>query len=181
MDYFTAVDDLISGGQSDDSGAGMIGDIEYNSCCYYFYASLDTDKLRSNLEGTENADEIAGAALPAVVEAMAYTNPSGKQNTFAGHVLPEVITIESKQKKVPVSYVNAFAVPAKAHGGMSVAQDSVQKLIEEIDLVDSKFGLPVNHRLWFTMRGESQPKNAENCVSFGELLDRLSTIEAEED
>lgn len=47
-DYFTAVDDLLTGSES--TGAGMIGDIDFDSCCYYEYASLDMDKLRENLK-----------------------------------------------------------------------------------------------------------------------------------
>ena len=42
-DYFTAMDDLLNGETADESGAAMIGDIDYNSSCYYLYAALDTD------------------------------------------------------------------------------------------------------------------------------------------
>lgn len=33
-DYFTAVDDLINGSETE-KGSAMIGDIDYNSSCYY--------------------------------------------------------------------------------------------------------------------------------------------------
>ena len=42
-DYFTTVDDLLNQKEDGTVGAGMLGDIDYNSCCYYEYASLDTD------------------------------------------------------------------------------------------------------------------------------------------
>ena len=32
-DYYTAMDDLLK--NNEETGAGMIGDTDYNSCCYY--------------------------------------------------------------------------------------------------------------------------------------------------
>lgn len=48
FDYFTAVDDL---GAADETGAGMIGQVEFNSATFYRYAVLDLDKLATNLQG----------------------------------------------------------------------------------------------------------------------------------
>ncbi len=84
-DYYTAMDDLLRSGE--ESGAGMIGDTDYNSCCYYEYASIDTDALAENLKNAPNRDALIGRVIPALLQAMAYTNPSGKQNTFAGQIL----------------------------------------------------------------------------------------------
>jgi hypothetical protein len=42
FDYFTAVDDK---GDADESGAGMIGQVEFNSATFYRYAALDAGKL----------------------------------------------------------------------------------------------------------------------------------------
>ena len=56
-DYFTAVDDLLNKEEDpDDSGAAMIGDVDYNSCCYYEYASIDTDILADNLKNAEDPE-----------------------------------------------------------------------------------------------------------------------------
>lgn len=93
-DYFTAMDDLLRGETEDEKGAAMIGDVDYNASCYYLYASLDTDALRENLRYSEDADELVRKTLPALLRAMAFTNPSGKQNSFAGHVLPSAMMIE---------------------------------------------------------------------------------------
>lgn len=169
-DYFTAVDDLVKGGESDDAGAGMIGDIEYNASCYYIYACIDVDQLRENLKNAEDADALVRAAIPAVIEAMAYSNPSGKQNTFAGHVLPEVIMIEEKQRKVPVNYANAFIVPASMGGGRSLIADSAQKLAHEVDTIDRKYGLEVKDRLWFALDDGEKPEKATECSTFAELI-----------
>jgi 20S proteasome alpha/beta subunit len=46
FDYFTAVDDL-----SGETGAGMIGDVEFNSSTYYKYLNVHWEKLVENLGG----------------------------------------------------------------------------------------------------------------------------------
>jgi CRISPR system Cascade subunit CasC len=149
-DYYTAVDDLIE--QSDDNGAGMIGDIDYNSCCYYFYTAIDTDQLQMNLEPVPERKALIELVLPEMIEIMAFTNPSGKQNSFAGHSLPDLICIEVKADKVPVNYANAFVKPAKAGFQTELVEDSVLKLKNEIDLIDSSYGLEIKHRAWFCPR-----------------------------
>ena len=112
-DYFTAMDDLLSGEVIEEKGSAMIGDTDYNSACYYVYASLDTDILMKNLKDTPDAEQLVKAAVPALIRTMALTNPSGKQNSFAGNVLPSAILVECKEEKVPVSMVNAFVRPIK--------------------------------------------------------------------
>jgi CRISPR system Cascade subunit CasC len=107
FDYFTAVDDLKKGGE-EDSGAGMIGDVEFNSACYYKYFSLDFDDLVNNLAGPEpdekalkEAKEIALITTKAFINAAIKTTPSGKQNTFAAHQLPDAVLIEMRKKNIP--------------------------------------------------------------------------------
>lgn len=108
-DYFTAMDDLLDG--RDENGAAMIGNVDYNSCCYYECASVDTNALCENLKNVENREELMHSILPALLKAMAYTNPSGNQNTFAGQILLDMVMIECKADKIPLSYANAFEVP----------------------------------------------------------------------
>ena len=129
-DYFTAMDDLLSGATLEEAGSAMIGDTDYNSACYYSYASLDTDILMENLKDTPDAAQIVKAAVPALVRTMALTNPSGKQNSFAGNVLPSAILIECKEEKVPVSMVNAFVRPIKpeAANDYDLVKGSIQAL-----------------------------------------------------
>ena len=145
-DYFTAVDDLLSGMAEDEKGAAMIDDTDYNASCYYLYASLDTDALRENLKYSEDAEQIVAKAVPALLRAMAFTNPSGKQNSFAGHVLPSAVLVECKTKKVPTSMVNAFVKPVAA---ADPVEESIRKLAAETDMMVRNYALPVEERLWF--------------------------------
>ena len=169
-DYFTAMDDLLRGETIDEKGAAMIGDLDYNASCYYLYASLDTDELLENLKYSEDAETIVKKALPALLRAMAFTDPSGKQNSFAGHVLPSAVMVECKTRKVPTSMVNAFVKPA---GTADPLEDSIRKLAEETDMTARNFGLPVEERLWFCVdKYEIKPQSATKCfAAFPELVD----------
>ena len=150
-DYFTAMDDLLSGATMEETGSAMIGDTDYNSACYYLYASLDTDILQENLRYTQDAEKLIQTAVPALIRTMALTNPSGKQNSFAGNVLPSAILIECKEEKVPVSMVNAFVRPIKPEpaNDYDIVRGSIQALADQVDTIQNSFGLAVERRLWF--------------------------------
>ena len=169
-DYFTAMDDLLNGATTEEKGAAMIGDADYNASCYYIYASLDTDALRENLKYSEDADTIVAKALPALLRTMAFTDPSGKQNSFAGHVLPSAVMVECKTKKVPTSMVNAFVKPVSA---ADPVEESIRKLAAETDMMARNFGLPVERRLWFCVdKYAIRPESATNVFSsFPELVE----------
>lgn len=74
-DYFTAMDDLLSGEVIEEKGSAMIGDTDYNSACYYIYASLDTDILMKNLKDTPDAEQLVKAAIPALIRTMGVDQP----------------------------------------------------------------------------------------------------------
>lgn len=171
-DYFTAMDDLLRGETADESGAAMIGDIDYNSSCYYIYASLDTDILKENLKDAANADEILTKAIPALLRTMAFTNPSGKQNSFAGHVLPGAVLVECKKTKIPTSMVNAFVEPVRS-GSRDLLGNSIEKLAQEVDTVARNYGLPVEKRIWFCVDKYAMVPQCDAliCKTFPELVD----------
>lgn len=163
-DYFTAMDDLLTGDLMDEKGAALIGDIDYNTSCYYIYASLDVDALKANLLHTEGVDEIVEKAIPALLRTMAFSNPSGKQNSFAGHVLPSAVLVECKACKVPTSMVNAFVEPVRPGGGQDLVGKSIEKLAEEVDVIARNYGLPVEKRLWFCVdKYDIKPTCAAVC------------------
>lgn len=174
-DYFTAMDDLLGGEIMEEKGAGMIGDVDYNASCYYIYASLDTDALCDALKDAENVNKIITVALPALLRAMAFTNPNGKQNSFAGHVLPSCMMVECKEKKVPTSLVNAFVEPVR---GQDVVKDSIRKLADEADMLARNFGLPVRERLWFCVdKYDVRPECATKvCATFPELVEAAAAL-----
>jgi CRISPR system Cascade subunit CasC len=190
FDYFTAVDDLQGLDDDEDAGACHINDTEFNSACYYKYFSLDLAALIANLAGPEPRDkapkadheayasrvaEAKGAALRVVdsfIRAAVFTTPTGKQNSFAAHQLPDAILAEVRCRKTPVSYANAFVKPARAHGEVDLVEDSLAKFSEHVGTLTRKFSLETSPRLWFSTREATIPGTVA-CDSLDELLARL--------
>jgi CRISPR system Cascade subunit CasC len=133
FDYFTAVDDI-----SGESGAGMIGDVEYNSSTYYKYFNVHWEGLCENLGDDV---EVAEQAVLALLEAAATTQPSGKQNTFAAHNLPALILVEVREKNLPVSYANAFLKPARHDHKHTLMDNAVAKLNDYMDSIGQTYDL----------------------------------------
>ena len=175
-DYFTAMDDMLTGESMESTGSAMIGDTDYNSACYYIYASIDSDTLQDNLRFGENPDLLVQKAIPALLQTMAWSNPTGKQNSFAGHVLPSAVLVECKEKKVPVSYVNAFVEPAYATQKRDLVAASAEKLVQECDMIARNFGVPVSKRLWFCVDkyAITPPQQAISCNTFGALVEEVA-------
>lgn len=133
FDYYTAVDDL-----SGESGAGMIGDIEFNSSTFYKYLNVHWEQLVKSL-GNDTA--IARQAVLALLEAAATAQPSGKQNTFAAHNLPDLVLVEVRERNLPVSYANAFIKPAQQNFKQSLMDVSIGCLADYVARVTKTFGL----------------------------------------
>ncbi len=123
MDFYTAVDDLNPG---EETGAGMMGVVGFNSACYYRYALVDRDQLARNLarktarnngEWTQNLEQTdyqeADRVIEAFLEAMVYAIPTGKKSSFAAQNLPSFGLFVRRQKGVPISLANAFAKPVR--------------------------------------------------------------------
>lgn len=123
MDFYTAVDDL---NPAEETGAGMMGVVGFNSACYYRYALVDRDSLARNLarktdrpngKWTQNIEandyREADKVITAFLEAMVYAIPSGKQHSFAAQNLPSFGMFVRRKGGVPVSLANAFASPIR--------------------------------------------------------------------
>ena len=168
-DFFTAVDDL-NEKYGTDAGSAMMGDIDFNANCYYQYAALDMDQLRDNLCGNQNTEDILRCLLPALVNAIAFSNPTGKQNSFAGHVVPSLICIEKKAKKIPISYINAFEKPVRKN----YSAESIDALCEEIETVEKTYGKLCEERVWFAPKHEKKPQNTQKVDTLAQMMETLA-------
>ena len=112
-DYFTAVDDC----QTDSTGAGHLGTVEYNSSTLYRYATVNVMELKGKL-GAEQAAE----TVRAFGEAFLFSMPTGKQNTFANRTLPDAVYVTIREDQ-PVNLCGAFerAVSRGEQGGYAEA------------------------------------------------------------
>jgi CRISPR system Cascade subunit CasC len=194
FDYFTAVDDLP--GESfltEDKGADMIGDVEFTSACYYKYFSIDFSALVDNLAGPRPNDKATAAeaaaydhhltashrlarhTVMALLRAAVFTTPSGKQNTFAAHQLPDAILVEAREQHIPISYANAFVKAVQARESDNLIDLSIERLTEHVDTVTRKFSLKPTNRYWFTTR-DAMTMGAAPCDTLDDLLGELDGL-----
>lgn len=106
-DYFTAVDDL---NQDEESGAGHLGTVEFNSSTLYRYATVNIAELQKHLGSQTDT------AVKCFAEAFIKTMPTGKQNTFANRTLPDYVYVALRTDQ-PVNLVGAFEKPVSGKDG----------------------------------------------------------------
>lgn len=170
FDYFTAVDDI-----SEEKGAGMIGDIEFNSSTYYKYFNVQWDELLKNLGGDV---EIARKSVITFLEAAVTAQPSGKQNTFAAFSLPDLVVVEVSERNLPVSYANAFLKPVRPSHDKSLMESSIQQLGAYLEKVEKVYNLTAK-RAYVSLDGAALPV-AEAEASMSQLkswLEKLLPVE----
>lgn len=139
-DYYTAVDDHNT---QADSGAGMIGAVDFNSATLYRYAALDVNALHDNLgQGLDPAQSPhtpVRRAVEAFVHGFIASLPTGKVNTFGNHTLPDAVLIKLRTER-PISYVRAFEEPVVAEGSSGHLRRACEKLAEHSDAVEAAYG-----------------------------------------
>ncbi|PZG19198.1 type I-E CRISPR-associated protein Cas7/Cse4/CasC [Micromonospora craterilacus] len=129
-DYYTAVDDLQP---EDESGADMIGTVDFNSACYYRYANLHLDQLTENLRGDT---ELVARATRAWLEAFIDAVPSGKQNSTAALTPPETLLVVARDRGA-WNLANAFLKPVT---GNDLMVTSTQQLFGHFNRLRRFYG-----------------------------------------
>ncbi|MBI4774289.1 MAG: type I-E CRISPR-associated protein Cas7/Cse4/CasC [Deltaproteobacteria bacterium] len=188
FDYYTAVDDLERAADDEaGGGADMIGDVEFNSACYYKYFNVHVEGLVDNLTGKafkrsvncedeKNARATAGEAIRALIETACRVTPSGKQNSFAAHQPPSLVWIEIRDKNLPVSYANAFCNPVnpKVRDGLETESANARK--QECETLTKMYGLEARKRLLLAKNDDVKILEVSSSESLKTILD---TVEAE--
>ena len=113
FDYYTAVDDE---NEKDETGAGMIGTIGFNSATLYRYATVGLHQLQDNLSDAE----AAVTAVEEFINSFARSVPNGYSNSFAHRTLPSLVAVVVRADQ-PVNLVSAFEEPVTAAAGIAAA------------------------------------------------------------
>lgn len=130
FDYYTALDDF----RPDDApGADMIGTVDFNTACYYRYANLDLDQLRTNLPGDE---ELVAQAAKAWFQAFIHTTPTGKQTTTAARTKPETL-LGTVRTSGAWNLANAFLRPVT---GTDLLGASTERLFSHFESLRGFYG-----------------------------------------
>ena len=169
FDYFTAVDDE----QPDaETGAGMIGSVEFNSATLYRYATVGVHQLLDNL-----ADRAATAdGVAEFVRAFSLSMPAGHKTSFAPHTRPGFIGVVFRTDQ-PVNLVSAFERPIISRTG--TLEESLRQLAEfaseEARLWgDQPLGTFATYRAGMTDAGQVATAFGPS-VPFDELLTAVRT------
>jgi CRISPR system Cascade subunit CasC len=133
FDYYTAVDDENT---KDETGAGMIGTVEFNSSTLYRYATVGLHQLAENLGGDVEATV---EALRVFLTAFATSMPTGHQNSFAHRTPPNLVTVVVRHDQ-PVNLVSAFENPVRTVND-GLVSESIGRLSEELRLASENWGL----------------------------------------
>lgn len=136
MDYFTAVDDLKPEGEQ---GAGMLGVVEFNSSCFYRYAVVDLDALKTNLGGDGGK---ARQAAMAFLQAFVHAIPTGRQNSMAAHNPPSYVRAIVRDGGQPWNLANAFSRPIRPRRNVveDLAEASVGALDGHLSALEGMYG-----------------------------------------
>ena len=131
-DYFTAMDDLAEG-----PGAAFLGSGDtvtfFDSAVYYKYMNVDVAALRDKDHLTDAFSvEDAAELVSTFLRAAACKNPTGKQNSYAAHGLPEYILVELSETKQPISYANAFLEPVDGGNQITRSAEALNTYIASI-------------------------------------------------
>ena len=172
FDYFTAVDDK---GDADETGAGMIGQVEFNSATLYRYAVLDLCKLLANLQGDL---ELTFSAVEAFTRALALAIPSGKQNSFAAHNPPEFAGL-CLRHATPLSLANAFEKPVLPRADHALTEQSVERLAAYEGKLAAVYGSEKDHWLSLDLTGQRPADKGEAVANLATLAQRARELAAD--
>lgn len=167
-DFFTAVDDAKAEGAEEDSGAGMMGTVEFSSATLYRYATVNLDLLRENL----GDDEATVRATTAFIEAFVRAMPTGKQNTFANRTLPEAAVVQIRGDQ-PVSLVGAFEKAVVAAPGVGYVERSMEELAAHEHRLEETYGIRPQQSLVVSLVDGEAVDSLGERVSFPELVDAV--------
>ncbi|MCK8679406.1 type I-E CRISPR-associated protein Cas7/Cse4/CasC [Streptomyces lichenis] len=180
-DYYTAVDDENT---DEETGAGMIGTVDFNSATLYRYAALGVHQLATTLGDGLREDEPRTDPVRRAVEAFVHgftaSLPTGKINTFGHHTLPDAVIVKLRTTR-PVSFVSAFEEPVRGDQGGHVREAS-DRLAAYVPDIERAYGDQDSTLTWVLRVGPNTRKLADlgtEAESLPELITAVGQAVAE--
>lgn len=136
LDFYAAVDDRQP---EEESGAGMIGTLEFNSAVYYRYAALNLDLLfdENHLKvlNTEQRKNVVDAFIRSTLMAV----PGARKNSMNAATLPGYVLGTYKEAGTPIQLINAFETPVWSKNG--ILEASIKKLETHYEELKKTWGI----------------------------------------
>lgn len=141
IDFFTAVDDLQNDNDEfeEESGAGMMGSLEFNSATYYRFTALNLDMLADEGHLGALSKEERQRVVKTFIEATLKAVPTAKKNSMNGNTFPAYVLGIVRSKGHPMQLINAFESPVRS--GSGYLEKSIQLLKAEYDKINLTWGL----------------------------------------
>lgn len=158
-DWYTAVDDM-----NHASGAGMMGDIAYDTPTYYRHANLNLSELE------QHAGDLTADMVDAFLESFAMTVPSGKQTSFAQATFPSLLYITVTTR--PINMELAFEQPVTDNP----INTGIDRLIEfESETVEGMWGMIPQHA-WLVAPATRNYGVLGEPMNFQQLRDQVRSM-----
>ncbi len=169
-DYFTAVDDLTDE-QGEETGAGMLGTVEFNSSTLYRYATVNVAGLQANLGSADATARAARAFLLDFVRSM----PTGKQNTFANRTVADGLVVMFRRDQ-PVNLVGAYERAVSTRAGEGRVSESARRLIEQAAAVTAFVSQPERTLVAYAGAAAESLSELGEVVGLDDLADQVERI-----
>jgi CRISPR system Cascade subunit CasC len=91
-DFFTAVDDLVTGDA--DNGGGHLGEVEITSPLLYGYYVVDWKQLMTNLAGIDNPVEVGAKLVKNLIRLVAENVVGAKKGSTAPYSSADLVLVE---------------------------------------------------------------------------------------
>lgn len=167
-DYFTGVDDLLPDG---DTGAGMIGNIEFSAGTLYRYASINLDQLTRNAGGDPHrAIDYAIEGAKSFVTSM----PTGRQTSMAATTLPDLVLITVRDGQ-GISLAHAFEEATPSRGEGSVLSRATTRLANSLEDLSLWGGADLYRGATHTRRAQAATNTFGAPLAFDTLLEEAAT------
>lgn len=178
FDFFTAVDDLKP---RDNTGADMMGTVQFNAACFYRYSVLDLPQLARTLAGKQKPTEALTPAEKDAARKVALTwleasvraIPSARQNGTAAHTPPQLILTASRAKGAPLSLANAFVKPVRPRDGEDLVARSAEELASHLEGLQKLYGPGDATFRVAALPGLKRPAGATEAPSLAELMEAI--------
>lgn len=174
-DYYTTVDDENT---DEETGAGMIGTVDFNSASLYCYAALGVHQLAANLgqglREDEPRTEPVRRAGEVFVQAFVASLPTRKINTFGRHTEPDAVLVKLRTTR-PISLVAAFEDPIRSDG-QGHLREAADRLAAYAADAERAYGDPESTLTWVLRVGPATHKLAELGTEMGTLRELAAAV-----
>jgi CRISPR system Cascade subunit CasC len=166
----------------------MMGTMEFNSACFYRYANVDMEQLKTNLKKHQdnNATNEAKADAEAAAEALALDTleaflraaveavPTGKQTGTAAQNPPSFVLAVARGGGL-WSLANAFEAPVRSKSGDGLVAASISKLDGHwAQLVRAYGGEQITDKCYFNLSGQDlEHLNGARVAGLAEVVKRM--------